>query len=247
MVLDRRAFNCDVHGILPLTIEEHHTGCGVTSSLMKAALKSIEHLDHSLHSYDSDKTPALVFGSAFHTLMLEPEKFHEQYSICKESGKDNLTPAQIKHLAGMVDAAEARKISSSILRKDKIVEKTFIAPSPFEGIDIKIRPDIFIPESNLIVDLKTTRDCGQESFYSDSLRFSYDLQAFAYCFVAEKVHKNPVKFLFWAIEKTPPYFMKFYAAGPEFLDRGREKFYRALDLIKDYIANGLPEERVEPL
>ena len=52
----------------------------VTCSMLKYLLKSPAHLRSYLENREKS-TPAMVFGSAFHCMALEPEKFNERFYI----------------------------------------------------------------------------------------------------------------------------------------------------------------------
>uniref|UniRef100_E6QW59 Putative exodeoxyribonuclease 8 PDDEXK-like domain-containing protein n=1 Tax=mine drainage metagenome TaxID=410659 RepID=E6QW59_9ZZZZ len=63
---------------------EYHSGEEISHSGIVQLLKSPEHYLH-YKTGDREPTPAMEFGSAFHTYVLEPALFHEVYSVVDEA------------------------------------------------------------------------------------------------------------------------------------------------------------------
>jgi PDDEXK-like domain of unknown function (DUF3799) len=61
----------------------YHSGVGVNKSLLDVVRKSPAHAQHYLNNREAVKehTPAQFLGSAFHSLLLEPMKFAEEFAI----------------------------------------------------------------------------------------------------------------------------------------------------------------------
>ncbi len=71
-------------GVYDITNEEYHASAGVSRSQLMLLDKSPYHFWYETMSGEAKKkepTPAMVIGSAFHTLLLEPEKFTHEYCI----------------------------------------------------------------------------------------------------------------------------------------------------------------------
>ena len=133
---------------------------------------------------DEDKdadSEALLFGRACHTLLLGEEGFKDQYWIrpdhypsdeskawnanandCKRwlaeaalAGKDVLTKAQVKRIAGMAAslAAHPTIMQAGILRGQ--VERSIFWRDRKTGVWLKARPDCLPEDDNTVSDLKS--------------------------------------------------------------------------------------------
>lgn len=85
--------------------------------------------------------------------------------------------------------------------------------------------DKWLPDQQIILDLKTTRDASPKSFASDACRFGYSRQAAFYqdaiAALMDDGELRPVLFL--VVEKEPPYRVRLYELDDDFIDLGRRQ------------------------
>jgi len=200
----------------------------------------------------TEETPALVFGSAFHTLILEPERAERDIvvlpdewptkAVCGRSiadqkeefriihrGKSILTQEQDDMAHAMALSVEDHAAASVVLRKGAgKAEVTALWTDADTGIDCRARFD-WLRDDGVIVDLKTTRCAKPEAFERLALEHRYHVQAAFYMEAYRRVTgTEPAGFAFVAVEKEPPYCACVYVAQPDFIQLGRIEYLKNL-------------------
>lgn len=223
----------------------------------------------------TEETPALVFGRAFHTMILEPEKVgreivllpdswptKKECGISQEDQKENfylkhrgkafLTVDMMTMAKGMaksvVDHAAAKVVLNKASGK---AEVTALWQDEETGANCRARFD-WLRDDGLIVDLKTTRCAKPEVFERLALDHRYHVQAAFYMEAYRRATgKEPVGFAFVAVEKEPPYCACVYVAQPAFIELGRIEYQEDLALYTECMKKGewpgYPEIQLVPL
>ncbi|QDP57442.1 MAG: putative exodeoxyribonuclease 8 [Prokaryotic dsDNA virus sp.] len=186
----------------------------------------------------------MLKGSYFHTAMLEPEKL-DDFIICSSSSrtakiyKDILaeTGEDIVLLAKEVEELNqmTSELKSNVILSEIIYEQGNIFEEPAVG---KIGGQLWkgkadIVRSDLVVDLKTTSRI--DDFHRSARKYNYDSQAWIY----EQLFERPVVFI--AIEKGSCR-MGMYDCSEQFLDSGREKVMRALEVYNTFFGESPTED-----
>lgn len=191
------------------------------------------------------ETEAMIFGRAFHKMILEPEDFHKEYLITEERISNKIKEEAgereiLKHdnftkILGMKDAI----LSNSVIQDYKILEgidaeKTYIAK--IDDIECKIRPDFTKFNKTLTMgDIKTT--CNLDNFEYEIFDRLYHMQAAFYMDVYEQAIGGRVaRFLIIAVEKEPPYLNKVFWIDydSDILKYGRAEYKRLIEIYKKY-------------
>ena len=144
-----------------------------------------------------DASKAMALGSAFHTFILEPEFFGENYIISpekvllKDVGReaydyyklqcDNLlitektiiTMAEFDTLVAMQESLMRNEQAKDLLR-DGIIEQSYFWTDKESGLMVKSRPDIM--HSNMYVDLKTCSDASPRAYQREMIDYGYHWQ-----------------------------------------------------------------------
>lgn len=101
------------------------------------------------------------------------------------------------------------------------------------GLQVKCRTDIYSPEHNLIIDLKTTQDASFASFRRDIGNYLYHVQSFMYSKILKKINKGDApQFIFACVEKTAPHGVALYKLDDGSLDCAEEIYNQALKMAK---------------
>ena len=95
--------------------------------------------------------------------------------------------------------------------------------------DFKCKPDFFIPELKLCIDLKTTTSVSELDFTRSCVAFKYYIQAFIYCKILNIPASN---FVFLAIEKEPPYYASAYTLE-SFFDLAEKEIKESLYILEN--------------
>ena len=188
-----------------------------------------------------EPTKAMILGSAFHTLVLEEDKFQDEYCVSPtfnrrtkdgklgyeafkkaHEGKIALTSEDSDTLFRMQESIFKHPSASKLLALKGKAEQTFMWDDEETGLQCKCRPDFHSEESKIVIDLKTTEDASPDGFSRSIHKYRYHVQAAWYL----RGCPNAAAFLFIAVEKTPPYAVVCYQADPEMVAAGE----RAMDI-----------------
>jgi hypothetical protein len=184
-----------------------------------------------------EKTVPMLQGSYFHASILEPDKVKDYISVDASTRTTNLYKDAIKeHGADILllkkekDDADrmAKTILSNITFYDMIRDMLNVYEQPaigeIGGIQWKGKADIV--SHDVIIDLKTTSGNLDEFKYS-ARKYNYDSQAYIY----NQLFGKPMVFI--VVEKETCR-TGLFECSDEFLDRGREKVYKAIDVYNKF-------------
>lgn len=232
--------------------EEYHSSKGISKSGLVKLARSPAH-------YKAPPLPptrALVVGAAFHTAVLEPEKFKQQYAIlpadmkattkagiawkAEQAGKEILSTAEGSNLPGMSKAVRDHPDASALL-KYGVVEMSAFWRDPEFSFLCKCRPD-FVTDGGIVVDLKSCMDAREFPFSKVFFDKLYAWQAYWYLeglnqavrqgLGKEIDHKD---FAFIAVEKLPPYGVNVFFADKDLLLNALEE----IEVVKTLYARCL--------
>lgn len=192
-----------------------------------------------------ETTPAMAFGTAAHTWILEPKKAPMEVAVMpkydrrtkagKEAaaefeamsfGKTIVTEDDARHLAAMSAAVNSHKIAARLIDDATAIEASVLWKHERTGELARCRPDIIGPD--YVVDLKTTFDASKEAFAKTVHKYRYQVQAAFYIDACTSLKALPPEsaFIFIAVEKKPPYGVAVYTLTKEDLERGRFQYER---------------------
>jgi exodeoxyribonuclease VIII len=232
-------------GVHDISNEQYHAASGVSRSKLMLLDKSPYHFWYEVYSGQAayrEATPAMNVGSAFHTLLLEPAKFNDEFIISpkidrrttqgkidyeaflKDSqGKIVLSDDQFEKVRDMVSQVSGHEIVTTLL-DEAVFEQSIFWTDIETGIQFKARPDIW--SSKMIVDLKTTQDAALFKLQRSALEYGYYLQA-GMAFEACKAIGKPFDmFVILAVEKEMPHVPAVYMMDDDALQFGIDQFQR---------------------
>jgi len=224
----------------------YHQVPGVSSSNIRRFGQS------QLHAFeeDNDTTPAMKFGTASHSLIVEGEEAFVNDVVCltgspytnanKEQKKEYedrgltvITSKDKQTIYGMKEALIPEGVKHLSASKGEYPE---VFNSPFEraifwwekDLLLKVKSDVLRypldassdPKSIILVDYKTTVDCSVRGFTSSIRKYQYDLQAAWYKRGYERAGFNVVDFLFVAQEKKKPFASKVFKMNHDDMTAG---------------------------
>lgn len=234
-----------------MTNNEYRKAEGVSRSDLWQMSRSPLHYKYALEN-EEQTTPALLFGSAQHKMVLEPDEFYQEYAVMP-SGIDRRTKAgkeayeeflrnagdrevitgdQYFQIMEMLDALKTNTPAWELLQGKH--EQSFFWKDPETGIMCKVRPDVITTYNGkpYLVDYKTTDSCADGHFESSCKRYGYKFQAGMY---TEGMFQNTFQeygFAFVAQEKTPPYASRVYLCDQDFINEGHDQFRTFLGMLK---------------
>lgn len=240
-------------GVRMLANEAYHAGPGVSKSHLDLIAQSPRHYWAAYIDPDREPrkvTPALVLGSAIHAAVLEPHEFARHYVaepkdinkrtkdgkaeyeafLADHPGYTVLTTEQMQQVNGCAGAALRHPEVAELLKAGH-AELSFYARDGDTNELIKCRTDWLDYDRGLIVDLKTTEDASPRAFQRSVLAYRYHVQVAWYrAVIAGAVDIRLPRWVFIALEKSPPYAVGIYRLSDEFIAAGQALARR--DLIK---------------
>jgi len=200
--------------------------------------------DPSSFGKDKEKTVPMVQGSYFHAALLEPQKVvdflicdvssrntNRYKEMCESQGADIiLLSKEVEELDAMVDSIKGRMDFFDMIYEDgNLYEQPGL--SNIMGEVWKGKADII--SSEYVIDLKTTANI--EEFKYSARKYNYDSQAYIY----NQIFGKPV--LFIAVEKGTNK-TGMFDCSEEFLDRGKEKVQRAIEVWRKFFGPNKTED-----
>lgn len=230
-------------GIHDISNNDYHNSNGISRSQLMLLDKSPFHFWYEVLSGEAKKkepTPAMNIGSAFHTMLLEPELFDSEYAIMPDinrrtkegkeqyqqflddsQGKAILTQEQHEKVTQMAFCVKRHEIVTTLL-DEAVFEKSIYWTDNDTGIQFKARPDIW--SAKMIVDLKTTADASPYKLQRSALDYGYYLQAGMFFEGCKAIGKPFDMFVILAAEKEPPYVPGVFMMTDDALQFGIDQF-----------------------
>ena len=145
---------------LDLSNEEYHAGPGVSKSDLDLIARSPAHYV-AAKELGRKVTPAMITGSMFHTLVLEPESFLLEYAVCpvgidrrtkagkaswasfeaESDGKQIVKREDLSAIQAMADSILRHPLARPLVTGGVAEQSIFWQTSVVEGITCKCRPD----------------------------------------------------------------------------------------------------------
>lgn len=249
-----------------LSNKDYHAMDGLSKSKMDKIAISPAHYKASLEEPEK-QTEALIFGSLFHTMVLEPEKIESEYAIEpvvnkrtnegkailqefyeQNAEKTIITQEQLETAKIMRDKIMENKIAKKLLKSKGECEISLFWNDEKTGTLLKARPDKIVDD--IIIDLKTAVSASPNSFYKKAYDYAYHRQSAHFMEAYRKCYnKEPAGFIFIVIEKEPPYAVCVYKASKEFIEKGEQEVRKLIDIYaeceKTNTWNGYPEKIYE--
>lgn len=230
---------------------EYHSIAGASASRLKALRRSPMHLRHM--DEEPIKGAALEFGEAFHTAILEPMRFANDYAFMPDGidrrtkegkatyqtmldtfvGKKVMSYDDGLALTGMASAVQANSTAMELLQGRTETEISLV----WSELDIKCkaRIDAYNLEQRCIIDLKTTQDASPSEFARSVAAFGYHIQAAWYMRAMRRAKFDVETMVFIAVEKTAPYGVACYTLDSEAIAEGEREVARLLPILSNCI------------
>lgn len=237
--------------------EYHNDRTYFTSSALKMILKDPYKFQQTYIDGNPEEetrnTSALDLGSYVHSLILEPHLIQEEYAIYEGVQRRGLrweafyAANKNKTIITKNQQKEAEKLlqyfteTEVLLDNNSVVNiKDFFTTKGnteetlcgiLEGIDCKVRFDY--RDDTRIIDIKTTFESllNKETLEAVCENYDYDLSAAMYLDMAEQALGIDMEYFFCYISKQGGG-VRLAKASEKFLERGRQKYKRALKRIK---------------
>lgn len=241
--------------------EEYHAGDGVSKSMLDMIAINPAILQWQRAApVDTEKLKALDMGSALHCLLLEPDEFDKRFIVAPvfnrraNQGKAD-EEAFLRDVEGMgmtvMDAEQGRKLQLMrasamahsharwMLEQAGHAETSMYWNDKQSGELCRIRPDKWIPEHNVIVDVKKVADMDRFARHIDEFR--YHVQDAMYREGALRATGQPHGFFFIAVSETIDcgrYPVRVFELDAPDVDAGHALFRRDLNTYHECQTTG---------
>lgn len=242
-------------GVFETTIEDYHNAPGISSTMLKWADNSPATYRHFVLNPEPP-SEAMTFGNILHTLVLEPEKFHDRYFVAPEGmdrrgtnawkelvsqhkGKTVIKFTEFTRAKEMADQARLHPRAALL---DGLKELSFFWKDPKTGLLCKCRPDN-LTSKGVIVDYKTAEQVYPARVWSRQLAsYFYHVQAaFQLDGVVQAMQQighqfaegmKPAKVVHYAQEKEGANLVKPWLVSESTIQLGRRSYLKILSTIK---------------
>lgn len=198
---------------------------------------------HYISKGNFPATPAMNVGSAFHTFILEPEKFNKEFAIktlnlATKEGKEWKAEQGDKIIIDESDyiwfsTMEERILAHPLnfLFENMEVEKEIY----FEYNDVQCRAklDIINHDIKTIIDLKSIVNCSKAE---NSVKYDYASQAAFYRQGMYELTGEWYDFVFVFAEKSFPHGVKFINTSEQTFYNGMIEIEKGIEIYKKYKA-----------
>lgn len=233
--------------ILDMRSEDYHAHEGTGHTMLAKMLTSPLAFQWA-KEHPEEPTPAMMFGTAFHTAILEPERFANEYIVIEldrrtKVGKEAYENAlsEGKKVLSVAEMEKIKSMLSNVAKNDTVVnllnspsEVSYFWEDKYTGLQCKARADSIksLDSRDLLIDVKTTTDCSATAFAKACVNYNYDLQAAYYTTGYTELTGRQCDFVFIVIEKEPPYDFNIFTCNTEMLNKGFEDMRYCLNLLK---------------
>ena len=202
--------------VLNMPNEDYHNHDSISNSGLSLVSRSPAH-----YAFRTPwaATRAMDIGTAFHTALLEPERFKAEYVTTEGNdrrkveykdaakvygGDKTLTANEGASVSVMSESIRSNDAAQELLSSPGYAEVSFFVKDPETGCVLRCRFD-WLTHTGFAIDLKKTQDCREFAFSKSVLMYRYHCQAAMYSHVYELVMGKPLEsFKFLAVEEQPP-------------------------------------------
>lgn len=206
-----------------------------------------------------EQTPALVFGSAAHKMLLEPDGFDDEFAAApavdrrtktgKEEWERFLSENEGKTIIGMDDFVTIADMAAKAMTVPMVRqllsgkhEEAFFWIDPDTELICKVRVDALaeIDGKIVIADYKTAA-CAETNVFNQSVfKHGYNLQAYMYTEAVMKNLELPYRpdFYFIAQEKKAPYSVNVVLVTEDVMLSGMDCFREYMGTLARCMATG---------
>ena len=241
---------------------DYHAGPELSRSTAHSLLGSCPaKVRHDLDNPSPTKSSALIMGGCTHGMVLEPHSVQDEYGLKPAfiDGSGPRTGAYKEAFAIMQDerpgvrwlttsewdtcSAMAESALGNAVLKDYMSDVDAVAEGSghfeLEGAKCKVRPDLYSPNAEVIVDLKTTYDASEMGFRKSVRNFGYAWQSCWYLTGMRLLGLKARNLIFVAVDKEPPHVTAAYALTISEIERRVPDMQQACRLWAECTSSGV--------
>lgn len=206
-----------------------------------------------------EPTAAMVMGSAFHKMILEPNTLQDEFIVkpepvlLKDVGREKYDAYkraidEVENTSKIVIPfpmyQDLDAMRSTILKHEQAmqlinearIEESFFWKDEHSGMLLKCRPDIL--HDNMIVDLKTCSDASPRAYQAEMVKYGYHIQGAMVRDGVEAIEGRRINNVInICVETKYPHNMAIYIIDEYALDEGQAKYKNILLDLKNAIGH----------
>lgn len=227
------------------------------------------HIRWALDHHDSGDTPAMVMGRALHMALLEPSLFSATVKVAPDvdrrtkAGKEAweafvtesdgafiLTADQMADVRGMAASVKAHPGCRALVESVGPCEVSLLWRDAETGVMMKNRPDKFLTDHGVLLDVKTARSAEPWAFGSVIKSLGYHRQLAMGLDGLRACGRDVAEAAMVVVENEPPYAAAAYSLDASSEECGRIEYRRSLEAwakaLKTGEFNGYPDS-IDPI
>jgi len=236
--------------------QDYHRHKAISSTQCKHLLKSAWEFDYK-RKHPKAPSAAMQFGSLVHQLVLEPEKFEQNYFVA-EKPKRNTKAGKAMYTIldqerghhewiSLDDFLKAQEIKNTLKQSELVssliqggkAEQSVFWHDDETGVLCRAKADYINLEHNVLLDLKTTSSLASEnSFKHEVYKYHYHLSGAFYQDGFRKTTGQACDFILIVVETNPPHNFAVYKLSDALLEQGKALYREALQVYIDAISAG---------
>ena len=225
---------------------EYHQSTAICSTDLKKYIESPrKYLAYKIGELPFSQTPAMVLGSAVHSLVLEPDNFSNDFAVsqkfdCRtnagkaakaafeaENNGKTIIDADVYETAQRIRDAIAGHPEVRLIMSEGKAELSGFYEDPDTGSMCRYRPDW--RNDFLIADIKTCQSASKDGFKNQIAKLGYHISAAHYIVGDNVLEKTDHRqFVFIAAETEPPFLVATYVLSEKSLQEGERLRAKAL-------------------
>ena len=229
--------------------DEYHSHDSISASGLKKIAEDWSVENFLIAKYEESE--AMKLGTAIHAAFLEPETFYDIYEIANEKfdlrtkvGKQKKQEFEEKAKGKIVLKADQYDVIKKLkkrIRTNELAqhylkgEKELSHYLEYEGLPVRVRPDVINYVDGYIADIKKTRfRANEKGFTMACKQQNYHIQA---AFYMDMLGIDTFRFI--VCEDKPPYNVVVHALDEQSIEKGRKAYKKAFALWKKYKTTGI--------
>lgn len=228
----------------------------LSGTQLVALSKSPAHYKHLLDN-PIEPTPAMEFGTAAHTMLLETSLFNSRYAVytgegtraskeykefaSKQGTKTIIKQDDYQRILDMMTVLQNHSLARELLMNSKGQNELELYWTE-AGVNCKGKLDRYLPAENVVVDYKTAHDASPASFNAYKAKsMGYYLQA-AHYQASIRATTGTVAvpaFVFVVQETEAPFAIQVYELDQMSIDRAHERRLQLLEVFKTCLDSGV--------
>jgi len=212
-------------------------------------------------TWQDKPSDALLLGSLVHCMAMEPWMFAERFAVEPKADKRTKEGKAIKAAFDeSIKGKDVEVVTDDLLQKAKCCAAALPSHSWFGpiinnipawaiiekpvywnwlGVDCAGTPDMLLLDSELIIDIKTTKDARPGMFARSIGDFGYARQAAFYRLGVREAFGIDCRFIFAVVKSSPPYEVACYEIGDRSIETAIDEMEALCREYKDRMERGV--------